>query len=102
MRIAGTKYHGCYSNEVRGLDRKRKINLPDGREVEGTVLNFRGTVEPWTEYLVDDGTVIRIKIVATEVVRLEGEYDPTGNPLYFVGTTNVMAVSAPDELRRNQ
>jgi hypothetical protein len=82
------------------LDRKKTIPLPDGRRVEGTVLGFKGASEPWTEYLVDDGTVIRIKIVATEVVRIDGEYDPTGEPLYFVGTTNVMAVSAIDELRR--
>jgi hypothetical protein len=84
------------------VERKRTIRLPDGRDVQATVLTFRGSDEPWTEYLVDDGTVIRIKIVATEVLRLDGEYDPTGNPQYLVQTSNVMAVSAPDELRRKE
>ena len=84
------------------MERKKAIRLPDGRKVEGTVLGFKGTSEPWTEYLVDDRTVVRIKIVATEVVRIDGEYDRMGEPLYWVNTTNVMAVSAPEELHRKE
>ncbi len=79
---------------------KRKLTLPDGREVEGTVLNFRTGGEHWNEYLVDDGTVIRMKLVATEVMRLDSEYDQHGNPVYLVQSTNVMSVDAPQNLRR--
>jgi hypothetical protein len=79
---------------------KRTIKLPDGRQVEATVMTFRSGAEHWNEYLVDDGTVIKIKLVATEVMRLEGEYDPAGNPMYLVQSTNVMAVDAPEKLRR--
>lgn len=80
---------------------KRKINLPpDGREVEATVLPFRSGGEHWNEYLVDDNSVIKIKLVATEVLRLDGEYDPMGNPIYLVQSTNIMAVDAPEHLRR--
>jgi hypothetical protein len=79
---------------------KRKIKLADGREVEGEVVGFRAGGEHWNEYLVDDGTVIKIKLVATEVIRLEGEHDQVGNPVYFVQSTNVMSVDAPENLRR--
>jgi hypothetical protein len=81
-------------------DRKRKVRLPDGSEVEGTVLSVRGSDEHWNEYLVDDGTVIRVKMVATEVIRFDGQFDAQGNPVYMLQSTNVMAVSAPDNLRR--
>jgi len=80
---------------------KRNIPLPDGRVVEGTVMGFQTGGEHWNEYLVDDGTVVRVKLVATEILKVEGEFDPTGNPLYVVATTNISVVSSPDNLKRN-
>lgn len=84
------------------MERKKRITLPDGRTVDATELSFRTSGENWNEYLLDDGTVVRIKLVVTEVVRLDGEYDLDGNPAYIVKSTNVAAISAPDELRRQQ
>jgi hypothetical protein len=82
------------------VERKRRTRLPDGREVDATEIGFRSSGEHWNEYLVDDGTVIRIKIIATEVVRIDDEYDADGNPVYVVKSGNVMAISAPEDLRR--
>jgi hypothetical protein len=79
--------------------KKRKVTFND-QTVEATVLPFQTGGEHWNEYLVDDGTVIRIKLVATDVLRVDGQYDQQGNPLYLVSTTNVTTVSAPDDLRR--
>lgn len=64
------------------------------------MIPYRTNVEHWNEYLLDDGTVLRLKPVVTEVLRVEGEYDAHGNPGYIVQSTNVTAVDAPDELRR--
>ncbi len=82
------------------MERKRKLKLPTGQEVDATVLSFQAGGEHWNEYLVDDGTVIRVKFVATEVLRLDGQYDAQDNPVYLVQSTNVMAVSSPDKLKR--
>lgn len=79
---------------------KRTLKLPDGRDVEATVMTFRTGAEHWNEYLMDDGSVVKIKLVATEVLRVDGEYDASGNPIYLVSSTNVMAVDAPANLRR--
>ena len=79
---------------------KRTITLPDGTQVEATVMTFRAGGEHWNEYLVDDGSVIKIKLVATEVVRLDDQFDQAGNPVYLVQSTNVMAVDAPEQLRK--
>lgn len=81
--------------------RKRKIPFQGGM-VEATVMPFQVGGEHWNEYLIDDGTVIRMKLVATEVFRIDGQYDPQGNPLYFITTTNVTSVSAPEELLRHE
>lgn len=81
------------------MARKKKINL-GGTMVEGTEIGFRPSGEHWNEYLLDDGTVVRIKLVLTGVVRIDGMYDAEGEPVYFANSTNVMGVSAPDELRR--
>lgn len=63
---------------------------------------FQAGGEHWNEYLVEDGSVLRVKLVATEVVRVDGQYDQEGNPLYIVNSTNVLAVSSPEDLMRKE
>lgn len=82
------------------MERKKRVTLPGLGEVDATVVGYRSGGENWNEYLADDGTVIRIKLVVTEVVRVDGQYDPEGNPVYLVRSTNVTSISAPEELRR--
>jgi hypothetical protein len=82
---------------------KRMVPIPpDGRLVEGTVVSFQTGAEHWNEYLVDDGTVIRVKLIATEIVKVDGYWDPQGNPLYAVGSTNLSVVSSPDHLKKKE
>lgn len=85
---------------TQGVARKKKVNL-GGSIVDGTEVGFRASGEHWNEYLLDDGSVIRIKLVVTNVVRIDGMHDNNGDPVYTVNSTNVMGVSAPDELRRS-
>ena len=81
------------------MERKRKIKL-EGGEVEAVEVGFRASGEHWNEYLADDGTIIRVKLVVTEVLRVVDQFDPEGNPGYVVKSTNVTAVSAPENLRK--
>jgi hypothetical protein len=87
------------SREER-VARTRKFRQPDGEEVEAEVVPFRTTAEYWNEYLLDDGTVFRIKLVVTEIARVKGVYDAKGDPVYAATHTQVTAVDAPDVLRR--
>lgn len=79
---------------------KRRIRLPNGEEIEAEVIGFRANMEHWNEYFLDDRTVLRLKPVVTEVLRVEGQYDANGNPAYIIQSTNVTAVDAPEELRQ--
>jgi len=55
--------------------------------------------EKWNVYLLTDGTKLRLKAVAASIVRLD-EYLPTGEPIYIVNSTPVVAVDVPDSLRK--
>jgi hypothetical protein len=80
---------------------KRKIRLsPGGPEKDAQLLDIQQSNEYWNQYLLGDGTVIKLKLVATEVWRIEGEYDQDGNPIYVVKSSNVLTVNPPEELTR--
>ena len=82
------------------MGRKKKVQLPDGSSVDATIIPFRGDVEHWNEYLLDDGSLLRMKSVVTEVARLDGQYDAEGNLIYVVNSTNVTHVSAAEDLKK--
>lgn len=81
------------------MERRKKM-IWQGREVQAIELSFQSGGEHWNEYLVDDGSVIKQKTVATEILRIEGEYDGEGNPLYVIKSASLVSVSAPDKLRK--
>lgn len=87
---------------IEMAERKRTLNLPGLGEVVATEVGFRSGAENWNEYLLDDGSVVKVKLVATEMLRLDGHHDEKGQPIYLLASTNVMAVSAPEELRRRR
>jgi len=86
----------------RGVARTKRIQLQDGSYIDAEIVPFRGDVEHWNEYLLDDGTVLRMKSIVREVVRLDGHYDAEGNPAYIVDSANVTHVSAPEDLKRRE
>ena len=51
------------------MPRTRRIQGPDGQEREAEPVGFRTSGEHFNEYLLDDGTVLQIKLVLTEVWR---------------------------------
>lgn len=73
-------------------EKKITINL-GGREVEATPIEVNQSSEHWNEYLLEDGTVLKMKLILKKVMRVNGEYDSEGNPVYVMQSTNVSAVS---------
>ncbi len=65
-------------------------------------MTYQTGAEYWNEYLVDDGSLLRVKLVATEVLRLDGRYDAEGNPIYILNSANIMTVEAPEELKHKE
>jgi hypothetical protein len=81
------------------LTNKIKINF-GAEEVEALPIDINQTNEYWNQYLLDDGTVIKMKLVATKVLRIDNKYDLEGNPLYIIQSTNITSVNAPDNLKK--
>lgn len=82
------------------MAQKKRYNLA-GRDVMGEEIEFESEgAEKWNVYLLADGTKLRLKAVAASIVRLD-EYLPTGDPIYMVNASNVVATDVPDQLKRH-
>ena len=75
------------------MERRRRIPGPDGEPISVTEVGFSDHYERWNEYLLNDGTVIRLKLVLLQVYRWDGHFDHNGDPVYFVDSADVLAVS---------
>ena len=78
---------------------KVSINF-GGRQVEASPIDVSQCSERWNEYLLEDGTVLKMKLVLQKVLRVDGQYDAERNPVYIMQSTNVSTVSSPEELKK--
>jgi hypothetical protein len=82
------------------MSRTEKFRLPNGNEVDAEPIDINQSNEYWNQYLLKDGSVIKMKLVATKVVRLVNQYDQVGNPVYFINSTNVVSIECPENLKK--
>ncbi len=80
------------------MEQKRRVSYR-GRDVDATSLKFTVEEEPWIEYTVEDGSKLKLRVITTEVLRVEGEFDPEGNPAYVLKSGNILVVTSPPDLR---
>lgn len=75
---------------------------PGGPLLDGFEVAIRESTERWTEVTLEDGSVIRIKPMILGAVRVEGQWDQEGNPVYALkgGPGMSTIVSVPDHLKR--
>lgn len=79
---------------------KRRVNL-GGQEYMAEEVEFESEgPEKWNTYVLADGTQLKVKVVLADVLRVEGQYSPNGDPLYTVNAQIVVASNSPDSLRR--
>jgi len=77
-----------------------KVQLPNIGWVDAVEVPINEATERWTDVVLADGTVLRLKSVILGVVRIEGHFDQEGNPLYQVKANQVMTASVPEGLRK--
>lgn len=80
--------------------KRTKVTMPTGVIADAVEVGVSESNEKWTEIKLDDGSSLRIKSVILGALRVDGQYDQDGNPLYMVKANQVMTVSAPDHLRK--
>lgn len=82
-------------------EKKKTIKTVNGVR-ECFVVGVTQTHENFNEYMLEDGSVLKMKTVMSEVLRDEGAFDPDGNPVYYVKSQQVLSVDAPDRLRKKE
>lgn len=62
-------------------------------------LDFSEESEYWNEYRLEDGTILKVKLVLRGVKRLD-KYEPDGTPIYVINSINVVrALNVPNEIK---
>jgi hypothetical protein len=79
-------------------ERKTKFRLGD-KEVDAWEVPVDESTERWTELKLEDGAVLRIKAVVSNVYRLANEKDQEGRPIYGVNSSfAVVTVEGPKKI----
>jgi hypothetical protein len=84
-------------------EKRVKIPFPTpiSPAMDGSEIAVSESTEKWSEVTLEDGTVLRIKPSVLSAIRIDGQYDPEGNPAYLIKAQQVvMVVSAPVHLRK--
>ena len=80
-------------SRVRGA--RMKVTIAPGQTVDGKRIGFEPVKEPWSEYKLENGTTIRLKLVMSDVVLLDAK-DPGGQSQYLARSSNVMSIEEPN------
>jgi hypothetical protein len=86
------------------MQRKIKIKvMKEGKEVEveGIDVPIAKSTEYWSEFELEDGTVLRVKVSVLGAVRIPNQYDQEGNPVYVLKNGQVTnVVKVPPDLKK--
>jgi hypothetical protein len=74
---------------------KRKLPF-FGFELDVSDVPIVKAEEVFNQYVLEDGSVLRVKSVATQFLRVDGQFLPDGSPIYIVVTSpNVSVETSP-------
>jgi hypothetical protein len=80
-----------------------KVVFPDGtvKETCAEKVLVRETRENWSEYVLEDGSLVRVKPILAKVLRTQ-EFDSEGNPIYQLVISDAVFVEVPEELKKKK
>jgi len=74
-------------------EQKKKMDIL-GNMRDVVDVPVKSATEFFNEYVLEDGTVIKVKNVATSFLRVEGQFLPDGRPIYLVLSAPVVNVES--------
>ena len=63
-------------------------------------LQYVADQEPWAQYTLENGTVVRIRVMLVKVIN-EGKFNPDGSPQYQLQCQQVMDITWPEDIQRD-
>lgn len=85
-------------------EKKIRVPFPNAAAplVDGMEVLVKESTDRWSDVLLEDGSILRIKPNVLSAIRIQGQFDPDGNPMYLLKASQTMMVaSAPDHLHRD-
>jgi hypothetical protein len=80
------------------VERPTKV-MHNDKMVDATDVPVAESTEKWSEFTLEDGTVIRMKATLVSAARVKGEYDSQGNPVYVMNLASAIGfASVPEKL----
>lgn len=76
-----------------------KVNV-NGKLRDAEVVDVVESARPWADFLLADGTRLRMNVVVDTVYRLVGEFDARGNPIYYTNARTVASTISPEEMMK--
>jgi len=78
----------------------KQMKGSNGQTLPTTEVDVVESTGHWSNTKLADGTTLRLTTIVTKAVRVDGQYDPDGNPIYHVNHQTIVNVSnAPDNLK---
>lgn len=74
-----------------------KLKMPDGNIVDAKIMSFEPVREDWNTYKLQDGTMMKVKIIPANVYRLKATDPVTGQHLYYVQHSVVVSTIEPEK-----
>jgi hypothetical protein len=65
-----------------------------GLEIDVSDVPIVNMEEFTNRYVLEDGTILKVKSVATSIMRIDGQFLPDGSPVYIVVATPVSSVES--------
>lgn len=74
--------------------RATKVDLGDGRKIDGQALDFKAEKDEWNIFSLENGGRVRVRVVLTDVILTE-EKNSAGDPLVVTKASLIVAYDAP-------
>ena len=79
-------------------ERKMQVKFGD-KTVDAWDVPIQESTERWSELTLEDGAILRVKAVVSNVFRLANEKDDQGRPVYMINSTiAVVTAEGPKKL----
>ena len=72
-----------------------------GKQVEGEDLEFDSIKEGWDEFKTEDGTIVKVKLYVSNVIRAKDLKTESGEPLYIVKHGTIVTTVVPEKLKKS-
>lgn len=68
------------------------------KKIEGELLEFKTKNEEWNKYETEDGSIVKVKVVVTKIIRANTT-TKSGEPVYIINSTTLVDADVSDEIR---